>query len=152
MGAGNWQATGGSAQYTLTATGFRVYLYLPGITAAGATHWKWAIGWIASEPIMSSTFCASATAISGWVDFTSGGIYRDVDISGCGFTRAPIVSSSLTGVAGNWQATGGSAQYTLTATGFRVYVYMPDITAAIANGGWQWKIGWIASEPIMSSM
>tara|TARA_B100000768_G_C11024560_1_gene267509 strand:- start:252 stop:461 length:210 start_codon:yes stop_codon:yes gene_type:complete len=69
-----------------------------------------------------------------------------VDISGCGFTRAPIVSSSLTGVAGNWQATGGSAQYTITATGFRVYLYLPGITAAGATH-WKWAIGWIA-EPV----
>ena len=89
---------------------------------------------------MSSTFCASATATSGWLDFTSGGIYRDVDISGCGFTSAPTITSSLTN---GWTASGGSSQYAITATGFRVYVNYPGITPALATS-WHWKIGWIA--------
>ena len=70
-------------------------------------------------------------------------IYRNVDISGCGFTSAPIVSSSLTGSANHWKATGGSYQDRITATGFRVVVYLPGITTTKATI-WNWKIGWIA--------
>ena len=66
-----------------------------------------------------------------------------MDISGCGFTSAPIVSSSLAGSSSHWQATGGSYQYDITATVFRVYVYRPGITPAQATD-WDWKIGWIA--------
>ena len=66
-----------------------------------------------------------------------------MDISGCGFTSAPIVSSSLAGSSSHWQATGGSYQYDITATVFRVYVYLPGITPAQATD-WDWKIGWIA--------
>merc|ERR1711935_344366 len=46
----------------------------------------------------SSTSCASTTATSGWVQYGNDGIYRDVDISGCGFTSAPTISSGLTGL------------------------------------------------------
>merc|ERR1711935_988334 len=105
------------------ATGFRVYVNYGGITPAKATSYNWKIGWIASEPIMSSTFCASTTASSGWVQYGSHGIYRDVDISGCGFTSAPTITSSLTNA---WTASGGSSQYAITATSYN------------------WKIGWIA--------
>ena len=136
----HWTAKGGSSQYTITATGFRVYVNQPGITAAKAIGYGWKIGWIASPPIMSSTFCASTTATSGWVQYGNDGIYRDVDISGCGFTSAPTLSSSLTN---SWTASGGSSQYHITATGFRVYVYYPGITIAQATS-WNWKIGWMA--------
>ena len=126
-----------------------MYVYQKGITAAKATDWNWNIGWIAAKPIMSSTFCASTTATSGWKQTTSSahgstnGVYRIVDISGCGFTSAPIVSSSLTGSNKHWKAKGGSYQYHITATNFRVYVNLPGITTSKATG-WDWKIGWIA--------
>ena len=87
--------------------------------------------------------CVRARLRPRLVQFGTDGIYRDVDISGCGFTSAPIVSSSLAGSLSHWKATGGSYQYTITATGFRVYVNYGGITPAKATS-YNWKIGWIA--------
>ena len=83
------------------------------------------------------------TATSGWVQYGTDGIYRDIDLSGCGFTSAPIISSSLAGSANLWTAQGGSALYSISATGFRTYVYLPGITPSKATG-WNWNINWIA--------
>ena len=52
--------------------------------------------------------------------------YRDVDLSGCGFTQPPIISSSLAGNGSHWAATGGSALYEITATDFGVYIKYPS--------------------------
>ena len=67
-----------------------------------------------------------------------------MDLSGCGFTQPPIISSSLAGNGGHWMATGGSALYSITATGFRVYVNKGGITPSIATA-LGWNIDWIAS-------
>ena len=83
------------------------------------------------------------TATSGWVQYGTDGIYRDIDLSGCGFTSAPIISSSLAGSANLWTARGGSVLYSIRATGFRTYVYWPGITPSKATG-WNWNINWIA--------
>ena len=70
--------------------------------------------------------CSGSTAASGWVDYFDGpnreGVYRDVDISGCGFTATPVVSSSLGGNSNHWTSTGGAEPYWITATSFRIYV------------------------------
>ena len=108
--------------------------------------------------------CAGTTATGGWKQYGSdeygrgsiyydgsiySGIYLDVDISGCGFTSAPIISSSLGGdpASYHWISEGGSYQYWITATSFRVYVYLritwKPITPSIAEG-WNWRINWIA--------
>ena len=92
---------------------------------------------------MSASLCSSSTASSGWVEFTSGGIYRDIDLSGCGFTSAPIITSSLAGTGNHWKSTGGSEPYSITATGFRIYVYLAGITSSKA-ASWNWNINWIA--------
>jgi hypothetical protein len=144
--AGNavhWTSTGGSEPYSITATGFRIHVYLAGITSSQAASWNWNINWIAARPQMSASLCSSSTASSGWVEFTSGGIYRDIDLSGCGFTSAPIITSSLAGNAVHWTSTGGSEPYSITATGFRIYVYYAGITSSKA-ASWNWNINWIA--------
>jgi hypothetical protein len=148
-GTGNhWKSTGGSEPYSITATGFRilVYNYDNGITPSLAASWNWNINWIAARPQMSASLCSSSTASSGWVEFSRGnGIYRDIDVSGCGFTSAPIITSSLAGITGNHsKSTGGTEPYSITATGFRIHVYVEaGITSSLA-ASWNWNINWIA--------
>ena len=79
------------------------------------------------------------------MQYGTDGIYRDIDLSGCGFTSAPIITSSLAGTsaAGQWKSTGGSEPYSITATGFRIYVYYAGITPSKA-ASWNWNINWIA--------
>jgi hypothetical protein len=129
----HWTATGGSSLYSINATAFRVYVYQPflPITPSLATEKGWNIDWIPAPPIMSSAFCAGTSPTSGWTQYGSNTIYRDVDLSGCGFTQPPIISSSLAGITNHSTATGGSALYRITATGFRVYVHYPSATRMV---------------------
>ena len=82
---------------------------------------------------MSASLCSSSTASSGWVEYISDGIYRDIDLSGCGFTSAPIITSSLAGSGHHWISLGGSEPYSITATGFRIHVYYAGITSSKAK-------------------
>ena len=136
---GQWRATGGSALYLITATGFRVYVYYPwAITPSAATSWGWNIDWIAAPPIMSSAFCAGTSPTSGWTQLDSNTVYIDVDLSGCGFTQAPIIASSLAGITAHGGATGGSAPYSITANGFRIYVAEPHERGIRASDATAW--------------
>ena len=95
---------------------------------------------------MSSAFCAGTSPTNGWAQYDDPNtVYIDVDLSGCGFTQAPIISSSLAGNGNHWKATGGSALYSITATGFRVYVYFPSAITPSDATSWGWNIDWIAA-------
>ena len=96
---------------------------------------------------------AGATASSGWSYYSSSGVYRDIDLSHCGFTSAPIVVTSLAGDTGLWTTPGGSEPYSVTSSGFRIFVYKSDVTAPAAES-YGWHINWIATEiydPSLSS-
>ncbi|MEW4526509.1 hypothetical protein [Maioricimonas sp. JC845] len=76
-------------------------------------------------------------------------IFVDVDTSSAGFTSVPNYVSSLGGNSQQWETIGGSAIYSPTPTGFRVYVRFVDqkhLTPAIANAA-GWHIVWIGHQP-----
>jgi hypothetical protein len=54
-------------------------------------------------------------------------------LSGCDFTSAPIITSSLAGSGHHWISLGGSEPYSITATGFRIHVYYAGITSSKAK-------------------
>ncbi|MFP2927545.1 S8 family peptidase, partial [Pyxidicoccus sp. 3LG] len=92
-----------------------------------------------------STVCKGQTpqAASNWQVYGTDSVFLDVDTSGCGFTSTPLYFTSLGGHSGNWMASGATAIYASTATGFRVYIYMPGVTPAVANA-WGWYLNWSA--------
>jgi hypothetical protein len=86
-----------------------------------------------------------------------------VDISSCGFTSPPIVTTSLGGSTGNWLTTGGTSIYPpatgTAATAFRIFLFplspsdtstdtrRPVISSAYPLSDiqkWQWHINWCA--------
>lgn len=76
-------------------------------------------------------------------------IFVDVDTTAAGFTSVPNYVSALGGNGQHWEAVGGSAVYSPTPTGFRVYVRFVDqrlLTPAIANTN-GWHIIWIGHQP-----
>jgi hypothetical protein len=83
------------------------------------------------------------------------GIYVDVDTSSAAFTRTPVYVTSIGGNGYHWTTTGGSAVYSPTATGFRIYVRWSEVlstapipdppTPQFANAQ-GWHINWIGSE------
>ncbi|WP_241759419.1 S8 family peptidase [Pyxidicoccus parkwayensis] len=144
--AGNWTASGATAIYGATATGFRVYVNYPGITPAAANQYGWHLNWQATpDNLNQAGLCTGKTAYgaTAWQQYSADGIYLDVSTAACGNTVAPLYFTSLGGDAGNWQAYGGTAIYERTATGFRVYVSFPGITPAVANQ-YGWHLNWSA--------
>lgn len=76
------------------------------------------------------------------------GVYLDVDTSAGKFTITPNYLTSLGGNSSHWAATGATAIYNATPTGFRVYVRWSNgstLTPAQANS-FQWHINWLGIE------
>ena len=85
----------------------------------------------------------SGRGATNWVDFSSNGIYTDVDISKCGFVTIPTVTSSLEGTWNHWSTTGSSEIYDVTTSTFRIYL----VTSHGRGGGANergWNVEWIA--------
>ena len=141
----HWTTNGGAEPYSISTTSFRNYISTT-ITAsqAGSSTYNWHLNWIAAEPVLSPTFCAGKTTASGWTYYSSSGIYRDIDISGCGFTSAPVISSSLSGSSSHWTSTGGAETYSVTATSFRIYISSSITASQAASSTYNWHVHWIA--------
>ena len=92
-----------------------------------------------------ATVCAgtSGRGDTNWVDYSSGGIYTDVDISKCGFVTIPTVTSSLEGTTSHWTTTGSSEIYGVTTGTFRIYLVAPSGRGGGANK-MGWNVEWIA--------
>lgn len=92
-----------------------------------------------------ATVCAGTTVrgSTDWTDYSSNGIYTKVDISKCGFVTVPTVTTSLEGATSHWATTGSSEIYSVTTSGFGIY-----LVAAGGRGGgankMSWNMEWIA--------
>jgi hypothetical protein len=97
---------------------------------------------------------------TNWQDYIENnvrlGIYVDVDTSAAKFSGTPIYVSAIGGDAWHWLTTGGSAIYSPTATGFRIYVRWSSdkdgpnppnpLEPQFARDN-HWYINWIGWEP-----
>jgi serine protease len=136
----HWLSKGATALYSPTATGFRVYVNLPGITPATANQFGWHLNWQAApNNLRQASLCTGQTAqgATGWQQYDADGVFLDVNTAACGFTSKPLYFTSLGGDSYHWLTTGATAIYSPTATGFRVYVNYPGITSVAAN-----QLGW----------
>ncbi|MFY1824515.1 M57 family metalloprotease [Myxococcus fulvus] len=73
----------------------------------------------------------------------------DVNTSGCGFSSPPVLHLPGRHRQSPGRA-GATSIYTPSATGFRVYVTFPGITASQANT-WGWHLNWSAVDPFARS-
>ncbi|HZI16395.1 MAG TPA: S8 family peptidase [Myxococcus sp.] len=143
----HWSTTGATSIYSATATSFRVYVNSPGITPAAANSMGWHINWEAMpNNVRQSSLCTGQTpaGATGWQQYDANGIYLDVNTAGCGFGSAPLYLTSIGGWSSHWTTRGATSIYSTTATSFRVYVYSPGITPALANN-MGWHLNWQAS-------
>lgn len=82
---------------------------------------------------------------TAWKVYSANGLYLEVDLSHCGFTKKPYVITSLHG-GSHWRVLGGSNVYSLTTKSFRNYIShenAANVTPAYANSK-SWRIAWIA--------
>jgi len=91
--------------------------------------------------------CAGTTGreTTDWYDLTSVQVYYDVDISDCGFTTIPTVTTALEGNANLLNVWGTSQLWDTTPTSFRIVLQHPGYNL---QGGFaenrDWNIEWIA--------
>jgi hypothetical protein len=144
----HYMVEGSTSIYLATATGFTVYLYYPGITAALANQYGWQINW-QGMPVNAKTYTSlcngQTTPGSNWVQNDANSIYIDVDTSSCSdHINTPLYFTALTGLGQTWDTIGATSIYSPTPTGFRVYVKQNGITPAGASLN-KWAINWAAA-------
>jgi len=88
--------------------------------------------------------CAGSTGrvTTDWTSVDSERIYEDVDISDCGFTTIPTVTTAIEGTGYHWQATGTSSIYSVTTNSFRIYLNHPLANSKAESK--KWNVEWIA--------
>jgi len=89
--------------------------------------------------------CAGTTGRSGsiWHNYSSSGIYMDVDISSCGYTRVPTITTAIEGTSSHWKATGTSSIYSATPSRFRIYIHTGGLRIGRAKT-YKYNVEWIA--------
>ncbi|GMT98398.1 hypothetical protein KH5H1_25170 [Corallococcus caeni] len=140
----HWVSSGATSIYTPTPTGFRIYVYLPGITPGQANAYGWHINWQATpNNLRQPTLCTGQTQqnATAWQQYTHEGIYVDVNTASCAFSETPLYFTSIGGLSTHWISSSATSIYAPTPTGFRIYVYLPGITPGQANA-YGWHINW----------
>ena len=91
------------------------------------------------------------TSSNDWVNYSNNGIYVDVDISACGFTKTPHYIATLEGNSRHWGVNGASSIYSPTPNGFRIYIRGNDDNYGQLNPlridtaqQYNWHIKWSA--------
>jgi len=147
-GNGHFWSTGSSETYEETATGFRIYIHMSGISPDAANDKNWHINWVAQpsgqQDHGDGVSCAGESGSTDWKEYTDDAIFVDVDTSSCDFSNTPVYVTSMGGES-HWQTTGSSEPYKETETGFRIYIYKSGITFSQA-GTWNWNVKWIADQ------
>ena len=92
--------------------------------------------------------CSGTTGrrTTGWTDYTgSTGIFKEVDISGCGFVKIPTITTSIEGSSSHWEITGTSAVYNAKIGSFSTYIAAnrPNTRKGFAEARF-WNVEWIA--------
>jgi len=68
--------------------------------------------------------CAGTTGrdTTDWNDFSTVGVYYDVDISDCKFITVPTVTSAIEGSESHWRFVGTASIYHTSTSSFRMYL------------------------------
>ena len=108
---------------------------------------------ISGEETLSQSNCArlcsgtTGRGTTAWKDYSGPtGVWVDVDMSDCGFTKVPSVTASIEGTSTHWELTGTSSVYNTSPTSFRIYIgaNRPNARTSIANK-YKWNVDWIAT-------
>lgn len=90
---------------------------------------------------------STVTGKTAWVQYSTTGIYVDINISTCGYTTVPSIVTALTGATSHWVSTGTASVYSPHAKGFRVYInFVAAMNPTLANQ-YQWALNWCAKMP-----
>jgi len=91
--------------------------------------------------------CAGSTGrtTTDWTNYSSDGIYYDVDISDCGFKTVPTVTTAVEGSSNHWTTLGTSSIYNTSPSSFRIYLKstLTNLQGGAAESR-KWNVEWIA--------
>jgi len=91
--------------------------------------------------------CAGSTGrtTTDWTNYSSNGIYYDVDISDCGFKTVPTVTTAIEGSGWQWVSSGTSSIYNTSPSAFRIYIRNSEKNpqGGVAES-YKWNVEWIA--------
>lgn len=87
------------------------------------------------------------TKTDKWQQYSTNGIFIDVDTSPAKFSKTPIYITAIHGSSNHWTTNGASSVYEASPTGFRIYIYKSgtNITPDYAKKR-NWRIQWIGIE------
>jgi len=90
--------------------------------------------------------CAGSTGrtTTDWTDYSSNGVYYDVDISDCGFKTIPTVTTAVEGAGNHWNTMGTSSIYNTSPSAFRMYILGYSNPQGGKAEAWKWNVEWIA--------
>jgi hypothetical protein len=144
----HWQLTGVNSIYTSTSTGFRVYVWHPVMRGEFmkyfAHRYNWKLNWLADTGSSSGITRAGET---GWttVPGTKNALYVNVDTLTNQYYRAPRYVTSMHGGRDHWKLQGGHAVYSVSQTGFRIFVVYPVPITPEQAEEYQWQVAWAGS-------
>ena len=87
------------------------------------------------------------TQVADWKNYSTTGIYVDVNTSAAGFTQTPVYFTSLQGTSAHWEMVGATSIYSPTRNSFRVYMRSARDASNIritTASTYNWYLSWIA--------
>ena len=90
--------------------------------------------------------CSGVTSPTGtsWTAYDNSTVQTTVDISKCGFTAIPVVTSALGAVGTFVEASGGSQPHDISNLTFTIYVRGTKALKPADATANQWNVNWIA--------
>merc|ERR1719356_2303155 len=132
----HWVSTGSSAIYADMWKSYSTYIHKSGIRVHQARSFKWHMNFLALPAGKSKGgICAGETSPGStkWKQYSSDGLYVDVDTSMCAFSKAPVYKTSIGGTGHQWMTMGSSALYNVGRNKFRVYIFQKGVRVKAAT-------------------
>jgi hypothetical protein len=162
---GHSSSHGSSSLQTISAAGFRLHMF--GLSdPLQANTQRWYVSWVGKvfvEPespddlptVGSDGICVGQTTTDMWQVYVPQPTYdfgihtSTIDTSHCGFTDTPVYVTTIGGTQHTADTTGGSAVYSSTKSGFRVFLHdaRQNKSATLERAQEEgWYVMWMAKE------
>jgi hypothetical protein len=143
-GAEHWLANMALNRSRTSQGSFRLMLSQPQITAQLAAYRGYRISWVAAQ---ASCGGAGTTPLgnTSWQNISrEDAVFVAIDTSAAGFAAAPVYVVQLSCDHGCWSGHLRQGVYAASASGFKLYIHKPGVTAAAARSDWQ--VSWLGTD------
>ncbi|CAF2081131.1 unnamed protein product [Rotaria magnacalcarata] len=91
--------------------------------------------------------CAGVSSYSLWLQYSTSGMYMNIDTSSCHFNQTPTYITSIDGTNAHFDLVGHNAIYVYTSTSFRIYVTsrsgLTPATMLSYAASYAWNVNWV---------